>query len=271
MNIISLFDGISCGRVALERANIKVDNYYAFEIDKFAIKCAVANHPTNQNLYDVRYATEFNLENIDLLIGGSPCIGFSQAGKGLNFKDEQSKLFFEYAKCLEYYNPKYFLLENVSMKKEYQDIISGYLGVKPIVINSSLVSAQNRKRLYWTNIPNIVQPNDRHIYFNDYLYQLGHGFIKDDIVFKSKYPTLVGQSPASKYRIITNIDEASKVPILELRSNKKLTRIISPLECERLQTLPDNYTNILSNTQRYKTLGNGWTVDVIAHILGFIK
>ena len=170
MRVLSLFDGMSCWRVALERANIKVDVYYASEIDKYAIKIALKNYPDTIELWDIQNLNKTNLpKDIDLLIGGSPCQGFSFAGKQLNFKDERSKLFFEYVRILKLTKPKYFLFENVRMKKEYQDVISKYLWVEPIMINSSLVSAQNRVRLYWTNIPNITQPEDKNIVLADIL------------------------------------------------------------------------------------------------------
>lgn len=169
MNILSLFDGISCGRIALERAGIKVDKYYASEIDRHAIKVSEANYPAIIRLGDVTKWREWDLPEIDLLIAGSPCQGFSLSGKQLNFEDIRSKLFFEFVDILKHYKPKYFLLENVGMKKEYENVISDILGVKPIKINSNLVSAQNRKRLYWTNIPNVVQPEDKKIILADIL------------------------------------------------------------------------------------------------------
>lgn len=167
MNTLSLFDGMSCGQIALERAGIKVDNYYASEIDKYAIKVTQANYPDTIQLGDIRNIKAVDLPKIDLLMGGSPCQGFSYSGKQLNFEDERSKLFFEFVRLLKECKPKYFLLENVKMKKEFQDIISKYLGVEPIEINGALVSAQNRKRLYWTNISNISILEDKGIIFNN--------------------------------------------------------------------------------------------------------
>ena len=157
MNVLSLFDGMSCGQLALKRANISVDNYYASEIDKYAIEIARKNFQNTVHLGDVQDILKFWKHNkfpkIDLLMGGSPCQGFSFAGKQLNFSDPRSKLFFEFVRIMKEVKPKYFLLENVAMKKESQDVITSYMGVEPIMINSSLFSAQNRKRLYWTNIP----------------------------------------------------------------------------------------------------------------------
>ena len=168
MNVLSLFDGMSCGQIALQKAGIKVDQYYASEIDKYAIKVAKANYPDMIHLGDVTQVMSKSLPKIDLLIGGSPCQGFSFAGKQLNFDDPRSKLFFEYIRLLNKLKPKYFLLENVRMKQESQDIITRYMGVDPVEINSSLVSAQNRKRLYWTNIPFDV-PKDKNILLKDIL------------------------------------------------------------------------------------------------------
>jgi DNA (cytosine-5)-methyltransferase 3A len=147
MIVLSLFDGISCGMVALKRAGINVDKYYASEIDKYAIKVSNKNYSEIIQLGDIRNWKTWYIEQPDIIIGGSPCTGFSFAGKQLNFKDERSKLIFQYFDILKFYNPKYFLLENVRMKKEYQDVISSYLGVEPILIDSSLLSAQSRKRL----------------------------------------------------------------------------------------------------------------------------
>jgi len=169
INVLSLFDGLSCGNIALERAGIKVNNYFASEIDKWAIQIANKNYPSIIQLGDVTKFDETKLPKIDLLIGGSPCQGFSFAGKQLNFDDPRSKLFFVYVYMLKQLKPKYFLLENVRMSKQSQDVISEHLGVQPIKINSSLVSAQNRVRLYWTNIPNVTQPEDKGILLKDIL------------------------------------------------------------------------------------------------------
>ena len=169
MNVLSLFDGMSCGQIALNQLGFKIDNYFASEIDKDAMKIAKKNFPNMQHIGDVTKVKGSELPKIDLLIGGSPCQGFSFAGKQLNFNDPRSALFFEFVRLLKETNPKYFLLENVRMKKESENVISEYLGVKPIEINSNLVSAQNRKRLYWTNIPNVVLPEDKGILLKDVL------------------------------------------------------------------------------------------------------
>ena len=161
MNVLSLFDGMSCGQIALNKLGIKYDNYFASEIDKYAIQVTQKNYPNTKQIGSVVDVKGEDLPNIDLLIGGSPCQGFSFAGKQLNFDDPRSKLFFEFVRILEETKPKYFLLENVKMKKEYYDVITDILEVEPIEINSSLVSAQSRKRMYWTNIPYIVKPKDK--------------------------------------------------------------------------------------------------------------
>ena len=160
MNILSLFDGISCGRVALERAGITVDSYYASELDENAIKISRRNYPEIKQIGNVLNVDATRLGEIDLLIAGSPCQGFSFAGKQLAFEDPRSKLFFEFIRIMKECKPKYFLLENVKMKQEYLDIITEHVGVAPLLINSSLVSAQNRQRYYWTNIPNVGFPHD---------------------------------------------------------------------------------------------------------------
>ena len=439
MNVLSLFDGMSCGQIALKKLGIPVKNYFASEIDKFAIKVAKANFPDMIHLGDVQNVKtsgqhlldEFDCgHKIDLLIGGSPCQGFSFAGKQLNFDDPRSQLFFEYIRLLKALKPKYFMLENVKMSKQSQQIITDYLGVEPIEINSNLVSAQNRRRLYWTNIPVDGLPEDKGIVLADILedgytdrdksycldasYYKGGGasnvrlyFEKSrrQIVFGSgmnvigtatdikgresirrvygvdgKAPTLlattggntqpkiVGGAWRGRYkpdgsteqqleirkdeksnalttvqkdnvvvkgaRIVNRrLDKDGKrkdydktiepVARLELRKDDKggcLTTVqkdsvlafpkilqrargynkgglkaldgktptistsawehnnhltldegttwrkLSPVECERLQTVPDGYTDHVSNTQRYKMLGNGWTVDVVKHI-----
>ena len=160
MRVLSLFDGMSCGQIALKKAGIPVTKYFASEIDKHAIKVTQENFPDTIQLGSVTDVTTDQVGEIDLLIGGSPCQGFSFAGKNLNFDDPRSKLFFEYVRLLKELKPKYFLMENVRMSKKSQDIISEHLGVEPIVINSNLVSAQNRHRLYWTNIP-FDMPTDK--------------------------------------------------------------------------------------------------------------
>ena len=303
INVLSLFDGISCGQIALEKVGIEVENYFASEIDKYAMQITMANYPNTKQLGDVRNVTAKNLPNIDLLIGGSPCQGFSFAGAGLNFEDERSKLFFEFVRLKNELKPKYFLLENVKMKQEFQDIISEQLGVKPIMINSSLVSAQNRERLYWTNIPVIGQPNDKGILLKDIiedgeclkdksqtilatLYkENAKSMIKRNkqglLILKNIYPkkgqngnvySIFGKCKtlSAGVGIKGNGIGSSNAPKIE-SINSDGWRKLSPLECERLQTVPDGYTKYVSDTQRYKALGNGWTVDVISFIFSFLR
>jgi len=458
MNVLSLFDGMSCGQIALKKLGAKVDNYYASEIDKYAIKVAKENFPNTVHLGDVKNISPITFPTsakdepwIDLLIGGSPCQGFSKSGNRLNFEDPRSKLFFEFVRILKECKPKYFLLENVVMNKESQAIITEYLGVEPIEINSNLVSAQSRRRLYWTNIPNVAVPKDKGIIIRDILEDDGvadivinqgkqlakadikkshclmardykgfgnqgmtgirlkdnsvvskdglnhvgneieivkvrkhkvdikalqtvlrfhkkkvanlsisqiafycnvpqtkveHWFRTDDSfsipdenswsllkeclgietnqfdksitefeyregVFEQsarvyhvdgKAPTLTstlaskqkvyipltkekskdglmlrGHAELKGHDILKRVyDKNGKSPTLntcgggnlepKIALSEKHWRRLTPLECERLQTVPDNYTLGVSNTQRYKMLGNGWTVDVIAHI-----
>lgn len=180
INVLSLFDGCSCGQVALQRADIKVNKYFAAEIDKHAIAVTMSNFPNTIQVGDVTKLKGSDLPEIHLLIGGSPCQGFSFAGKQLNFEDPRSKLFFEYVRLLDEVKPRFFFLENVKMKKEYQDVISETLLVEPIEINSSLVSAQNRKRLYWTNILGVQQPEDRGILMKDIVHEYNDEIYNED-------------------------------------------------------------------------------------------
>lgn len=188
MKVLSLFDGTSAGQVAIRRASLPLEEYYASEIDKYAIAVTQSRHPNTIQLGNVEKWKEWQIdfESIDLLLGGSPCQGFSIAGKQLNFEDPRSKLFFEYVgilKKIKELNPNvYFLLENVKMKKEFQDIISEHLGVQPIEINSALVSAQNRKRLYWTNIPGVEQPKDKGIMLKDIVHETAEYLLKKNYV-----------------------------------------------------------------------------------------
>jgi DNA (cytosine-5)-methyltransferase 3A len=372
VNVLSLFDGMSCGMLALDRLGIKVDKYYASEIDKYAMQVSAANYPEIIQVGDITKLDLSTLPKIDLVMGGSPCQGFSFAGKQLAFDDPRSALFFEFVKCVKELNPKYFLLENVKMKKEYLDIISEYMGVEPIFINSSLVSAQSRQRYYWTNILNVSVPEDRGLVLRDILedgfdterdkshcldanYYKGSsvenylkksrrqmvfkpqrvGTIKDggqgnriysqdgkgisisaqsggtagngnmlvetsnklgqtgntfdvramtevrtpeanQIRYEHKRRTGKDWSPRHMRHLVERPDEKmntltsalTKQHILQItKDQESYWRKLTPIECERLQTVPDNYTNHVSNTQRYKMLGNGWTIEVIAHIL----
>ena len=343
MNVLSLFDGMSCGQQALDRAEIKVTNYFASEIDKHAIKVTMANYPNTIQLGSVVDVDGYSLPKIDLLIGGSPCQSFSFAGKrkGMSTKDEQeiltlehylqlksegfefegqSYLFWEYMRLLNETKPKYFLLENVEMGEKWEKVLSKAIGVNGIHINSALVSAQNRKRIYWTNIGHepgglfgdlvckIQQPKDKGILLKDILeYEVDNKYflsdaaltrciIKNNSTFNREkstcliagYNRLGGRDEQiiiynqeivkgdfrydEGYRwkkggksgtLCTNADSLAKI--------NNTIRKLTPIECERLQTVKDNYTNHVSDSQRYKMLGNGWTVDVIVHILNYIK
>ena len=298
MNVLSLFDGMSCGRIALDKAGIKVDKYYASEIDKYAIQVAKANYPDTIHLGDVQGIQAADVGSIDLLIGGSPCQGFSFAGKRLNFDDPRSQLFFEYVRLLRELKPTYFLLENVRMTKECEAVITDILGVEPVAINSNLVSAQNRHRLYWTNIPFDV-PDDKGIMLKDILedgvvdrdkshcidanYFKG-GNLKSyfekhrrQLVFSEDGLCHVGDADLNGHAYLKRVYHADgKAPTLcasqggnqepKVYLQPDSWRKLTPLECERLQTVPEGYTNHVSNTQRYRMLGNGWTVDVVSHI-----
>ena len=375
MNVLSLFDGMSCGQIALNKAGIKYDAYFASEVDKYAIKVAQANYPNTIQIGDVTKVdhTRLPFGGIDLLMGGSPCQGFSFAGKQLNFDDPRSKLFFEFIRLRDELKPKYVLLENVRMKKESENVITKYMGFSPQAMNSADVSAQNRHRLYWFGYLNealeyeqipIPSVEDKGIVIKDiledlpfedipnYLNNTWCGRRRGDLVksvddpkahcltasmWKGQIPTFVKKpvqvgvadnikgydiikrvySPNGKSPTLTTMQGGHRQPKvaigrivnrrldengvrkdnqLELpftkqlevssadKSNclttvqkdnvvvhKELYRKLTPIECERLQTVPDNYTNHVSKTQRYKMLGNGWTVDMIAHIFKGIK
>ena len=283
MNVLSLFDGISCGQIALERVGIEVDNYYSSEIDNNAIKVTQYNYPNTIQIGDVtkikykdnKLYTEKGIyeSKIDLLIGGSPCQGFSNAGKMLNFKDERSILFFEYVRLLNEVKPKYFLLENVKMKKEWQDIITRYLGVEPIEINSSLVSGQNRVRLYWTNIPNIKQAQDKKILFKNIISKNRKWFGLLPWCFKKwgntiKLDTLRTLDNDKSFCVTTGKTHSKNY---YLNKERDMMTKLNADEVELLQTIPVGYTNILAETQRFKCIGNAWTVDVIAHIFSYLE
>jgi len=370
VNVLSLFDGMSCGQLALQRAGFEVDRYMACEIDKYGMQVTRKNFPNTIQMGDVCALKGENLPPIDLLMGGSPCQGFSFAGKQLNFDDPRSALFFEFVRLLKETKPKYFLLENVRMKQEYQDVISEHLGVKPIMINSALVSAQNRVRLYWTNIPGLEQPEDKSIVLKDILedgvvdrtkshcldanYFKGGNLksyfekhrrqlvfskgglhrepkvlcgrivgrkinpetgkrddynpdikavqrleprldekcgtlttVQKDNVLIIKEATKKGYTeiqdgdcfdatfPTSKTRRGRNMKDKSNCLTTAnyeyMRYEHPSYRKLTPMECERLQTVPDGYTEGVSNTQRYKMLGNGWTVDIICHVLKNVR
>ena len=307
MNVLSLFDGMSCGQIALNRIGIKYDNYFASEIDKYSISVTKNNYPNTIHLGDILNINTKDLPKIDLLIGGSPCQTLSVAGNGSGFEGK-SGLFFEYVRILNKIkseNPSvYFLLENVKMKKEWQDIISIELGVSPIEINSNLVSGQNRRRLYWTNIPNITQPIDKNIYLKDILEEN----VNPKFFYSEKAISYLDRNKINKRFAMYSDNEKSicltanfhkslpyNVYVDREKSNcltqnygnmacvnynkgqgqiifhNNTIRRLTPTECEKLQTVPIDYTASASDTQRYRMLGNGWTIDVIAHIFSFLK
>jgi DNA-cytosine methyltransferase len=282
INVLSLFDGMSCGQIALNKLGVKYDNYYASEIDKFAIGITKKNYPNTIHLGDVRDVKGEDLPKIDLLFGGSPCQSFSNAGNGKGFEGS-SGIFWEYVRVLREVKPKYFMLENVKMKKEWQDIITKELGVEPIAINSSLLSGQNRPRLYWTNIPGVEIPEDKGIKLKDILeddnlVDKQHLMTPKAMIYmdglrngKQRWDYHKNPIDGKAACIVASFYKLSGLGVLDYRTLGKPCRRLTPVECERLQTVPDNYTESASRTQRYKMIGNGWTVDVIAHIFSYMK
>lgn len=307
IKVLSLFNGISCGQIALDRAGVVVDKYYASEIDKYAIGITHKNYPNTIQLGDVYGVKGYDLPKIDLIIGGNPCQSFSFCGKQLNFSDPRGMLFFEFIRVLKECKPKYFLLENVVMKKEYQDIFTEYLnstgipGIHMNKINSSLVSGQNRERLYWSNIPYKLPIEDKGILLKN--------IVLKDAIFENgtscgggHIPLLLLSENALAYMDRTVTDGRTHWDFQhhsDVRDPKSRTvvanfykgvpynvlkdwnciRYFDCVEVERLQTVPDDYTKtgivngkevLISNTQRMKCLGNGWTVDVIAWIFKFL-
>lgn len=290
MIVLSLFDGISCGQLALKRANINVDKYYASEIDKYAINITQKHFPNTIQIGDVRNIdTTFFNEPIDLLIGGSPCQNLSIAGDKKGLEGSESKLFYEYLRLLKDLKPKYFLLENnSSMSLDNKNKISDLMGIQPIEINSAFFSGQQRKRLYWTNINFDKSFEDKNICVEQILdYSFTDVDLSNEVIFTNNYneyslkPVKIGyigkgrqgeRVYSIKAKSITlTVSGGGRGGKTGLYLINHIVRRLSPLECERLQTLPDNYTNGLSNTQRYKCIGNGWTVDVIAHIFKGLK
>lgn len=272
INVLSLFDGMSCGQIALNKVGIEYENYFASEIEQAPIKVTQHNYPNTIQLGSVIDVKGVDLPKIDLMFGGSPCQSFSNAGKGEGF-DGKSGLFWEYVRILKEVKPTYFLLENVKMKKEWKDIISKELGVEPVEINSSLLSAQNRPRLYWTNIPNIDIPKDKGLLFKDVL-NLDYEFKPLTKWFfskwgdKQKIDTLKTVEAEKSFCLTTNKSHSKNY---YLKPDKTMARMLERDEVERLQTIPNGYTSIVSKTDAHKMIGNGWTVDVIAHIFSFLK
>jgi DNA (cytosine-5)-methyltransferase 3A len=277
MNVLSLFDGISCGQIALNRANIPYDNYYASEIKPHAIKCTLDNYPNTIQLGDILNLKGSDLPKIDLLIGGSPCKGISRLNKNQEgLEHSESRLFWEYIRLLDEVKPKYYLLENTHGNKEATNTITETLGIKPISINSKLVSAQNRPRYYWTNIPDIKQPLDKGITTND-IFDYS-GVLADECRVRWLNSESGKKSVENGY---TKVNPYPKSGCLTALGHKKwnenylyrdgVYRYLSQTEIEKLQTLPVGYTKILSYDEAYDCIGDGWTVDVIAHILKNIE
>ena len=307
MRILSLFDGISCGRVALDKAGITVEDYAAFEIDRFAVQTSTKNYPDIRHFGNVFEGDFTQFKGCDLLLGGSPCTYWSIAKRNreTTCDGEGFKLFMQYVRALKEARPRYFLYENnYSIHQNIKDEISRQLGVQPIMINSALVSAQQRKRCYWTNIPGVIQPADKGIMLNDIIDPEAVGWNKKSYCMTANYagatlrntlerhqrtmvavPVRIGDigSRSQGQRVYSVYGKSVCLSAqpggqgggtglykIELPDGDYVIRKLTPIEAERLQTLPDNYTEGVSDTQRYKQVGNGWTVDVIAHILGFI-
>jgi len=268
MKVLSLFDGISCLRVALGDREVE---YLASEIDPYAIKVSKANYPDIKQLGDVKKVS--GLEGIDLLCGGSPCTDLSVAKKDRKgLEGEKSSLFYEYLRILRETKPKWFILENVnSMPKKDRDIITKEMGVEPIMIDAALVSAQCRKRLFWTNIPVLGLPTDRKIFLKDILQT--DADIDEKMFLKSEI------KPREKKQLKKDDEKSVCLTACNYKGSQnngttlvvtERIRKLTPVECERLQSLPDDYTKGISNTQRYRCLGNAFNVEVIKFILSFI-
>lgn len=273
LNVLSLFDGISCGRVALERAGFEVDNYFASEIDKHAIAVTTYNWPETVHVGDVTKLQTHNLPPIDLLIAGSPCQSLSTMGDGTGL-DGKSGLFYQFVRIKDELKPKYWMLENVNGLKKGIDEITKILGVEPIRINSSLMTAQKRDRLYWTNIPNITQPQDKGIVLKDILEP---GLPELSILTPGRARWVTSEKGQQCFDKRYAVLDPIKANCLTARSDgswnsnyvtrgEQTTRL-TPIEYERLQTLDDDYTACIKTSERYKSIGNAWSVDVVAHIL----
>lgn len=274
LNVLSLFDGISCGQVALQRAGVKVKNYFASEIDKHAIKITQHNWPRTKQLGDVNNIDLNSLPQIDLIIAGSPCQSFSNCGDGSGF-DGKSGLFWKFAEILKKLKAEndnlVFFLENVVMKKEWEDVISKELNCEPYRINSKIICAQSRPRLYWTNLkkPNL---EDKNVCLKDILDEN----VSERYLLSEKAIAYLNRAPMNRrFEKFTDSEKSGcvtanfckGVPYNVLTNMVTgVSRRFTPEECEKLQTLPIKYTKSVSDTQRYKAIGNGWTVDVIAHI-----
>ncbi|MDD3395418.1 MAG: DNA cytosine methyltransferase [Anaerotignum sp.] len=297
MKVLSLFDGISCGMVAAERAGIKVDRYVAFEIEKNAITISKKNYPQIEHMGDVTKADFTQYKGFDLMMGGSPCTNWS-CNKNHNAKVKKElfinegvgwELFMQYKRALVEAQPTYFIYENnYRISQNIVDEITNQLGVEPIMIDSALVSAQTRKRLYWTNIPNVEQPSDKGILIKDVFIEDKSLVRTDERILSSavrtknyiKYDLLNKGHYSEPYRLyyldgkmktLPRCRTETKCNVLLNYSDLSTYKILSPIEAERYQTLPDNYTEGIPKTRRFEAIGNGWTVEVIVHILSYIK
>lgn len=287
LNVLSLFDGISCGQVALERAGIEVENYYASEIKNNAIKVTKLHYPNTIHIGDIN-SVDFKeyIGKIDLIIGGSPCQDFSPVkwinwqSKGLN--GDKSSLFYKYLEALTVIKPKYFLLENVKMKKDCEEQLSNFLGVNGLHINSRLVSFQNRPRIYWTNIPNVNIPKDKNINFQDFKdvdYEYCSKFKVNKTPSREKmWNNGLGRNQGGACANVTNLEKIycitrkqDRFPNSGLIEFDDFCRYLTRRELELGQTLPEGYTDILTYNQMQDVVGDGWTVDVISHIFKGLK
>ena len=319
--VVSLFDGISIGQLALTQLGYNV-SYYASEIDEIAIEITKKNFPNTIHIGDVTKVSysngilytengDFNIGKVDMVIGGSPCSGFSKAGKKLNFEDPQSKLFFDYVRIKEEINPEYFLLENVEMRKAHVDVITEYVKEEPVYINSALLSSQNRPRIYWSNI-DFKEPEDLGIHLKDILdYSITkkktnlerlrgsffsveglQQFHTDSVCCTTITRFKENKDPLIKKRWIKKRNETIVIrkhkhgtlttsnsymvkinePNYDINTpfDNCIIRNVSAEEAERLQTIPNGYTDGYSKTRRIKVLGNSWTLDVIKHIFNSI-
>ena len=290
-NVLSLFDGISCGYLALKKAGIEFENYYASEIDPNCIELAEKHHNII-SLGDVSNWQDWDLENIDLIMGGSPCQGFACQGLQLNFDDPRSKLFFTMVEIIEHFKPKYYFLENVGMRKQWEDIITQYMKVEPVHLCSSLVSAQTRKRIYWANWE-FEAPKDRLIHLTKLIED--KKFTNPASINGRKINPATGKredsnpnipytqclqvkkdnskmgclTTVAKDSILSSLPPGRYVDAFNMEVGKDW-RYLTALEYERIQTLPDGYTEGYNDSTRKAMIGNSWTVDMIAHIFSFM-
>tara|TARA_Y100000385_G_C13030798_1_gene610649 strand:- start:445 stop:1389 length:945 start_codon:yes stop_codon:yes gene_type:complete len=292
-NVLSLFDGISCGRHALEKANIPFGTYYASEIDTGSIAVSQKNYPNTVQLGNVEQWKDWDLKEVDLIMGGSPCQGFAAQGHQLNFDDPRSKLFFTMVDIIKHFKPKYFLLENVGMRTEWENIITEYMGVQPIHICSSLVSPQTRYRVYWANWTTSPPKKTQNHHLSAIL-EKDDGMIRPASIVGRKINPLTGKredhnpnlkhiqciqvkkdiskigclTSVEKDSVLSNLPHGRYVDAFKKYTNGEHYRYLTVHECERLQTLPDDYTKAgLSDRKRKVMLGNAWTVNVIVHLL----